>query len=84
MASNSPTSILRVVALIAVIIAAVYFIFNEADDDELEIEIGLVLQAVPQQVATPYAQPFLSSIVLEPGTPPALHAAATRSEHDRA
>ncbi|HSM04122.1 MAG TPA: hypothetical protein VK858_05855 [Longimicrobiales bacterium] len=40
--TRSITSILGIIALILVIVAAVYFIMNQADDPEIEIDLGLV------------------------------------------
>lgn len=48
---SSATSILGIIAIILVIVAAVYFLMNEADDDTLEIDIGLVDDEAPRIVA---------------------------------
>jgi hypothetical protein len=49
--TNNLTSILGIIALIAVIAAAAYYIMNEADDNELEIDIGFVHDASPRALA---------------------------------
>jgi glucose uptake protein GlcU len=49
--TRSMTSILGIIALILVIIAAVYFIANETDDNAIEIDIGFVEQGAPTPVA---------------------------------
>lgn len=41
-ANRSTTSLLGILAIIVLIAAVVYFVVQEADDDALEIEIGLV------------------------------------------
>jgi hypothetical protein len=46
MARTNATSILGIIALLAVIAAAVYFIYDQEDND-LEIDIGLVAQVAP-------------------------------------
>jgi hypothetical protein len=50
-ATRSITSILGIIALILVIIAAVYFIADEADDNDIEIDIGFVELVAPTPVA---------------------------------
>lgn len=53
---SSPTTILGIIAIILVIAAAAYFLMNEADDDSLDIEIGLVDDEAPRMVvSSPYA-----------------------------
>jgi hypothetical protein len=40
--SSNATSILGIIAIILVIVAAAYFLMDEVDDNDLEIDIGLV------------------------------------------
>jgi hypothetical protein len=49
---RSVTSILGIIAIILVIVAAVYYLANEADDD-LEIDIGMVEAMSPAVTAIP-------------------------------
>lgn len=49
--TRSITSILGIIALILVIVAAVYFIMNQADEPEIEIDLG----AVPTLLEHPIA-----------------------------
>lgn len=49
---SNATSILGIIALILVIVAAGYYITNRADDDEVEIDIGLVDEAAPSFLAS--------------------------------
>jgi len=51
--SRNVTSILGIIAIILVIVAAVYYLSNEADDSELEVDIGLVQQTPPVTPASP-------------------------------
>lgn len=52
---SSPTTILGIIAIILVIAAAAYYLMNEADDDTLQIEIGLVDDEAPRVVvSSPY------------------------------
>ena len=44
---RSVSSILGIIAVILVIVAAVYYLTNEADDSELEIDIGMVQETAP-------------------------------------
>ena len=50
--TNSSIGILGILAILVVIAAAIYFVVNEADDDELEIDIGMSHDA-PALVITP-------------------------------
>lgn len=49
MANNRAISILGIIALIAVIAAAIYYISNENDND-LEIDIGSLYDSVPHVI----------------------------------
>lgn len=52
---SSAASILGIIAIILVIAAAAYFLMNEADDDAIEIDIGLVDDEAPRVVvSSPY------------------------------
>ena len=52
---RSLSSILGIIAVILVIVAAVYYLTNEADDSELEIDIGMVQETPPAAPAGPGA-----------------------------
>lgn len=49
---SNATWILGIIAIILVIVAAGYFLMNEADDDTLEIDIGLVDDEAPRIVVS--------------------------------
>lgn len=49
---SSTTWILGIVAIILVIAAAAYYLMNEADDNEIEIDIGLVDDEAPRIVVS--------------------------------
>jgi len=49
---SSATSILGIIAIILVIAAAAYFLMNEADDDVIQIDIGLVDDEAPRVVVS--------------------------------
>ncbi len=50
---NTATSILGIIAIILVIAAAGYYLMNEADDDEVELDIGLVLDGTAPAAVSP-------------------------------
>jgi hypothetical protein len=52
---RSLSSILGIIAAILVIVAAVYYLTNEADDSELEVDIGMVQETPPPAPALPSA-----------------------------
>lgn len=62
---NSPTMILGIIAIILVIAAAAYYLMNEADDDSLNIEIGLVEDEAPRMVVSSGYGDHGSPIVFE-------------------
>lgn len=61
---SSATSILGIIAIILVI-AAAYYLINETDDNEIEIDIGLVDDESPRLVMSSRHVDSGAPIVLE-------------------
>jgi len=55
--TRSITSILGIIALILVIVAAVYFIMDQADDNEIEIDLGAADSSVPELLTASFQPP---------------------------
>lgn len=53
--SNSSVGILGIIAILVIIAAAIYFVVNQADDDELEIDIGMAHDAPALVIAPVHA-----------------------------
>lgn len=49
---SSATSILGIIAIILVIAAAAYYLINETNDNEIEIDLGLVDDESPRLIVS--------------------------------